>query len=583
MKNAGKKQGVVTRVMTGALSVLKSSSERYRTYLGKRYSKPKSASILAGGDVSMGVVRGAILHGLGVPARELRTKPLIGVANSWCELNPGHTHLGELARSVKNGILAAGGIPFEFNVPAPCDGIGNGNEGMRYLLPQRDIIADMIEMYMRSQWLDGMVMVSSCDKINPGMMMAAARLDVPAIFLPGGPNMVSARFTAQMQSVDHRDYRDLRDKVKTATCATCGACEFLTTANTMQCLIEALGMALPGSAASPAVSAEKRIQAWESGERVVELVRESLTPSKILTQEAFENAVMVELAIGGSTNCALHLPAIARERGIDLDLDLFNQYNRKIPTLCSIAPSGPHGVVDLYTAGGIPAVLNRLSKEIHSECMTVSGTTIGRIARRAKVLDEEVIRSMRKPYREEGAIAVLKGNLAPEGCVVKSSAVKPELARFEGRAQVYDGEVEALEAIARGEVMQDTALIVRYEGPKGGPGMPELLSITTTLEVLGIKRVALVTDARFSGASGGLSVGHVSPEAYTGGPIALVRDGDPVTIDVPGRTITLGVSDEEIERRRYEWKPREREIEPGYLSRYRAQVGSASRGAILGD
>lgn len=580
MSERSRHHGITTRAMTGALDALRYSSVYYRRYLARRYDKPQSATITAGGDVSMGVVRGAILKGLGIPTRELRTKPLIGIANSWCELNPGHIHLGELARSVKNGVLAAGGIPFEFNVPAPCDGLGNGNEGMRYLLPQRDVIADMIELYMKSQWLDGMVMLSSCDKINPGMMMAAARLDLPAIFVPGGPNMVSIRLTGK-KGIDHHDYRDLRDKVKTTTGATCGACELLTTANTMQCLIEAMGMALPGAAASPAFSSEKKMQAWMSGERAVEMVREGLRTSAILTREAFENAVMAALALGGSTNCALHLPAIAREAGITLDIDVFNQYNRSVPTICSIAPSGPHGVTDLYAAGGVPAVLHRLADVIHPECMTVSGQTVGKIAKRAKVVDGSVVRDVKKPYREEGALAVLKGNLAPDGCIVKSSAVPRDLLRFEGPAMVFDGEVEALEAISRGEVSPGTALVVRYEGPRGGPGMPELLSITTTIEVLGLKRVVLITDARFSGASAGLAVGHVTPEAYEGGVIALVRDGDTVSIDLPARRIDILVDAGEMERRKAVWKPRERPLAPGYLRRYREMVGPASGGAVL--
>jgi dihydroxy-acid dehydratase len=568
--------------MTGGLDVLRSSSGVYRRYLERRYGKPRSSSIIAGGDVSMGVVRGAILHGLGIPSRELRTKPLIAVANSWCELNPGHLHLGELARSVKNGILAAGGIPFEFNVPAPCDSLGNGNEGMRYLLPQRDVIADMIELYVRSQWLDGLVMLSSCDKINPGMMMAAARLDLPAIFVPGGPNMMNIRFAGKGEGIDHREYKGLRDKIQTTTAATCGACELLTTANTMQCLIEAMGMALPGAAASPAFSSEKRIQAWQSGERAVELIVEGLTPSTIVTADAIENAVMAALALGGSTNCVLHLAAIARELGLDFDIGIFNRNNRRIPTLCSIAPSGPHGVTDLYAAGGVPAVMHRLAGDIHPDCMTVSGDTIGKIAKRARVVDASVIRDKRKPYREEGAIAVLKGNLAPDGCVVKSSAVPESLLHFEGEALVFDGEVEALGAISRGEVKPGTALIVRYEGPRGGPGMPELLSITTTIELLMLKRVVLITDARFSGASAGLAVGHVTPEAYEGGPIALVRDGDRVIVDVPARSIALMVSDEELESRKAAWKPRERPLAVGYLRRYKEMVGPASNGAVLG-
>ena len=544
--------------------------------------KPKSRRIFEDQGVPIGIVRLSILKGIGVNPEELRMKPMIAVVNSHTDLNPGHAHLKLLAEKVKEGVHAAGGLPFEFNVPAPCDGIANGNEGMQFILPQRELIADIVETYVRSQWYDGMVMISSCDKINPGMLMAAARLDLPAVFLPGGPGVWQIRFLPnRKKSVDHKDYTDFAQKMATATCASCGACEIMGTANTFQCLAEALGMAIPGSANVPAWHADKLRFAREAGMRAVAMVEEELTARKIMTQAALENAVMVDLAIGGSTNSTLHLPAIARELGLKLDLAAFNHFNRKVPTLCAISPSGPYGVVDLYSAGGIPAVMKRLADDIHQEALCVTGKTIGEVIAGAKVLDEEVIPPREKPHLAEGGTAVLFGNLAPDGAVVKQSAVQKDMLVFTGKARVVETEQGAMDVIRQRTLQEGEVLVIRYEGPKGGPGMPELLSVTTMLELFRYKKVALVTDGRFSGASAGPCIGHVSPEAYDGGPIAAVRDGDEIVIDIPGRKLDVKLSASEIQKRLQGFKPLEREVPEGYLRRYRRMVSSAAKGAVL--
>lgn len=568
-------------LMTTTLKGVRAASAGYKNFLTRYRMKPQSSTLFAVDSIATGMLRKGILGGLGIPADELTSKPLIGIANSWCEMNPGHVHLKELAESVKKGVLSAGGVPFEFNVPAPCDGMGNGNVGMRYVLPQRDLIADIVEMYVRSQWFDGMVTLSSCDKINPGMLMAAARLDLPTVCVPGGANFQQIRFEAGAESVNYRDYDDLRLKLAAGSCATCGACELVATANTMQCLMEALGLALPGSACMPAFAADKHRNAWESGRRVVRLIRDNVTPRQILTAEAIENAVMVDLAIGGSTNSTLHLPALAHELGLPFDLEIFNRFNKEVPTLCGIAPNGPFGVTDLFIAGGIPAVMKRLETKLHKGCLNVSGATVEQIIHTASVKNDDVVRSMESPFQKQGGTAVLYGNLAPEGGVIKQSAVSPKMMQFEGRALVFDDEADALKGLYDGKVKQDTVMVIRYEGPRGGPGMPELLTVTGAIEILGLDRVALVTDGRFSGATSGPCVGHVSPEAYVGGPIAAVRDGDFISIDIHERKISLGVSEEEIRSRMQTWKPVEHDVTPGFLRRYRATVSSASKGAVL--
>ena len=410
--NAEKIREIFTRngwLRVMGFGLMKLALTAYRTYLEKVMNKPRSARIFADDNIATGIIRQGILKGLGLPAKELRSKPFVGIANSLCELNPGHKHLGEIARAVKDGVTAAGGIPFEFNVPAPCDALANGNVGMNYILAQRDLIADMIEMYVTSQWLDGLVTISACDKINPGMLMAAARLDLPAICVTGGPNAMAIRFhpESKEKGIDERAYDDLARKLDTATCATAGSCELMATANTMQALMEALGMALPYSALAPSFVSRKLELAREAGKRVVELIKSDLKPSRIMTREAFANAVMVDLAIGGSTNTALHLPAIAHELGIELSLDIFNEFNRVIPTLLAISPNGPCGVIDLYMAGGIPAVMKRIRDNLNRECLTVSGKTIGEIADGAKILDETIIPPLDRPHFHEGGTAIV--------------------------------------------------------------------------------------------------------------------------------------------------------------------------------
>ena len=544
--------------------------------------KPKSAPIFNDQDFPVSLVRLSILKGTGVDIDELKEKPIIGIVNSHTEMNPGHMHLRALAERVKEGVHAAGGIPFEFGVPAPCDGLTEGNEGMRFVLPQRELIADIIETHVRSMLFDGLVMIASCDKIIPGMIMAAARLDRPTIFLTGGPGAWQIRFSSRMEgSVDHKDYDDILSKLECATCATCGSCELMGTANTFQCMAEALGLTLPGSSAVPAFLSEKLLFARKAGKRIVDMVREGLTARKVLTPSALENALIVDLAIGGSTNSALHLPAIARELGIDLPLARFNELNRKIPTLIGMSPSGPHGMIDLYRAGGVPAVMKVMAGDLNLEAINVTGGTLADVVESAQVLDEEVIPPRDKPFEPEGGTAVLFGNLAPDGAVVKQSAVKEEQRLFTGPARVFESESDCLAAIREKGLTEGEVVIIRNEGPKGGPGMPEALAVTMALELHGYARVALITDGRFSGASAGPCVGHVSPEAYVGGPIAALRDGDEITIDIAARTLEAKLTDDEIEERLGNWTPLERDIPEGYMRRYVKYVGSAAHGAVL--
>jgi dihydroxy-acid dehydratase len=544
--------------------------------------KPKSAPIFNDQDFPVSLVRLSILKGTGVDIDELKEKPIIGIVNSHTEMNPGHMHLRALAERAKEGVHAAGGIPFEFGVPAPCDGLTEGNEGMRFVLPQRELIADIIETHVRSMLFDGLVMIASCDKIIPGMIMAAARLDRPTIFLTGGPGAWQIRFSSRMEgSVDHKDYDDILSKLECATCATCGSCELMGTANTFQCMAEALGLTLPGSSAVPAFLSEKLLFARKAGKRIVDMVGEGLTARKVLTPSALENALIVDLAIGGSTNSTLHLPAIARELGIDLPLARFNELNRKVPTLIGMSPSGPHGMIDLYRAGGVPAVMKVMAGDLNLEAINVTGGTLADVVESAQVLDEEVIPPRDKPFEPEGGTAVLFGNLAPDGAVVKQSAVKEEQRLFTGPARVFESESDCLAAIREKGLTEGEVVIIRNEGPKGGPGMPEALAVTMALELHGYARVALITDGRFSGASAGPCVGHVSPEAYVGGPIAALRDGDEITIDIAARTLEAKLTDDEIEERLSNWTPLERDIPEGYMRRYVKYVGSAAHGAVL--
>jgi dihydroxy-acid dehydratase len=547
--------------------------------------KRNSLAIFDTSDFPVGLMRTGIFRGTGFDPEELKEKPMIAIVNSHTEINPGHMHLRELAQRVKDGVNAGGGVPFEFNVPAPCDGMTEGHEGMRYVLPHRDLIADIVETHIHSMRFDGMVMIASCDKIIPGMLIAAARLDLPTIFITGGPNSMHVRFLPSMKgSIDHKDYTtDYGAKLASATCATCGSCEVMGTANTMQSLVEAMGMCIPGSANIPAFHAEKSVFARKTGMRIVKMVEEGLTARKIMTKEALINALIVDLAIGGSTNTALHLPAIAHNLGIDFPLTMFNDYNKKIPTLCSISPSGPHGMIDLYKAGGTMGVMKVLKDDLNLDCQLVNNMKLRDILEFVIIKDETVIPPREKPYKKEGGTVVLTGNLAPDGSVVKQSSIIPEMLTFTAPARVFESEHDALAAFREKTIQDESVLVIRNEGPKGGPGMPETLAITLAMDVSGLKHVAMITDGRFSGASAGPCIGHISPEAADGGPIAAIRDGDIITIDIPGRTLNVKLTDEEIKKRIAGFKAPKREITASYMRRYIKLVSSAAKGAVLKD
>lgn len=544
--------------------------------------KTRSDVIFNDSDFPISVVRKSFFRGIGMDPDEIREKPLIAVASSGTDINPGHAHLDTLASRVKEGIYAAGGVPFEFQVPAPCDGMTEGHDGMRFVLAQRDLIADIIETHVRSMRYDAMVCIASCDKIIPGMIMAMARLDLPAIFVTGGPGCWNIRYSASMNgSVDHKSYTNPFDKMQTATPAACGACELMGTANTMQCITEALGLTLPGTANIPSFHSDKMLFARRAGSRIVAMTEENLTSRKILTKDALDNAVMVDLAIGGSTNSTLHIPAIARELGIEYPVERFNDFNKKIPTLCAISPSGPYGIIDLYTAGGMPAVMKVLENDLNTGSMTVTGKTIRENITYSAVRNPDVIPPRDRPYLPEGGTVILKGSLAPECAVVKQSAVDPSMLVFSGPARVFESEREALAAIRGKSISEGDVVVIRNEGPKGGPGMPETLAVTMGIEIAGFKKVALITDGRFSGASAGPCIGHVSPEAAVGGPIAFVKDGDIISIDIPGRSLELDVTGTELEKRRTGWKPVIKDVPDGYIKRYIKLVGSAAKGAVL--
>ncbi|MBN2150660.1 MAG: dihydroxy-acid dehydratase [Candidatus Lokiarchaeota archaeon] len=525
-----------------------------------------------------------IIQATGYSEKELNTKPLVGVANSYSEINPGHMHLNWLAEAVKLGVIEAGGIPFIFNTVAPCDGFANGHEGMKFILPQREIIADSVEAMVEAHRLDALVTISSCDKINPAMLMAAARLDIPTVCVPGGPGMFEMELGPQpsYKGIENRFYDDWQDKLNCISCATYGACSLLGTANTTQCLMEAFGMTLPNAATIPAMSIAKQQMAKEAGRRTVELLKEDLRPSKIMTKDALENALAVDVAIGGSTNSAIHLPAIAHEIGIDFDLEWFNDFSKKIPTLCNISPSGQYSVVDLYRAGGIPAVMSSIKEWLHLDAMTVSGKPLGKLLKKAAVRDDRVIMPLDKPLFPEGGTVVLKGNLAPRGAVCKQSGIVHENMRvFSGPAVVFDSEGDAITAAAGGAVPDGSVIVVRYQGPKGAPGMPELLALTATLMTRkDLNNIALITDARFSGASVGPVIGHVAPEAFAGGPLAALEDGDTIKIDVPGRRLDVDLADDVIRARMKEWRPPSAEVTSKLLQKYRALVTSADRGCV---
>jgi len=533
----------------------------------------------------------AIWKCLGVTDEDLG-KPFIGIANSFTELVPGHMHLDKLVEYVKAGVRAAGGVPFEFNTIAICDGLAMGHEGMHYSLPSRELIADSVEVMAEAYRFDGLVLLTNCDKITPGMIMAAARLNIPAIVVTGGP-MLSGRYgrrrvdvTAIFEAIGEysagkislEDLRALEDYAFPG----CGSCNGMYTANTMACVAESLGLSLPGCATALAVSSKKLRIAKRSGERIVEMVKENLKPSDILTRKAFENAIAVDMALGGSTNAVLHIKAIAEEAGIDLPLKIFDETAKRVPHICDMRPSGPHDLEELDAAGGIPAVMSVLRDKLHLDALTVTGKTVGENIRDAVVYDSEVIRPLDKPVHSEGGIAVLFGNLAPNGAVTKVTAISQRMLVHKGPARVFDSEEDAMRAILNREINPGDVIVIRYEGPKGGPGMREMLSPTAAVAGMGLSEsVALITDGRFSGATRGPCIGHVSPEAAEGGPIAALKDGDIISIDIPARRLDVELSDEEIRKRLSTWKPRPPKIFKGYLRRYWYLVQSADRGGTF--
>ncbi len=533
----------------------------------------------------------ALLYGTGLPRKGM-DRPFIGIASSFTDLIPGHIGMRDLERCIEKGVHSAGGYSFIFGIPGVCDGIAMGHIGMHYSLPSRELIADMVESIAKAHALDGLVLLTNCDKITPGMLMAAGRLDIPSIVVTAGP-MLSGRYRGRRLSFVRDTFEAMarfkKGEIEEEELLACeveacpgpGSCQGLYTANTMNCLTEALGMSLPDCGTSLAVSAKKRRIAYMSGERIVEMVREGLTPRKILTKEAFENAIRVDLALGGSTNTVLHLTAVAHSAGIDLPLDLFDTLSRETPHLTSVRPAGEYFMEDLDAAGGVRGVLYRL-KGMIKDTLTVTGKGILHHIEGLDYIDDEIIRPVERPYHKEGGIAILKGNLAPRGAVVKQSGVSPSMMRFRGRARVFDSEEGAMKAILDGRIRDGEVVVIRYEGPKGGPGMREMLAPTSALMGMGLgESVALITDGRFSGGTRGPCIGHISPEAMEGGPIALVEEGDEIEIDIPARRLEIRVGEEEMERRRQGWRPPEPKIKTGWLSRYARLVTSADKGAIL--
>ena len=536
----------------------------------------------------------SLFKALGLTDREIQ-QPMIGIANSANEVIPGHLHLQQLSDAVKAGIRMAGGTPLEFYTIGICDGIIMGHEGMKYSLSSRELIADSVESMAMAYPFDGLVLIPNCDKIVPGMMMAAARLNIPTILISGGP-MLAGEFHGK--EIDLATVFEAVGKAKAGgipinelkemegcACPGVGSCAGMFTANSMNCLSEVLGLALPYNGTIPAIFADRIRLAKESGIQIMELVKKNLLPSKILTTKAFENAITVDMAFGGSTNTSLHLPAIAREAGIPLPLQTFNKISDRTPHLCNMSPGGPFHLQDLHRAGGIPALMVELSRKkmIHKDVMTVTGKTVGENIKGKKRLNSEVIRPLEKPYHATGGLVALFGNLAPEGAVVKQSAVDESMLKHRGPARIFESEEEALKAILAKNIRKGEVIVIRYEGPKGGPGFREMLAPTSAIAGVGMdKEVALLTDGRFSGASRGAAIGHISPEAAEGGPIAMVRNGDMIEIDIPNKKLSLLVSDSELKKRLSQWKPRKKELK-GYLRRYARLVTSAHTGAIFED
>lgn len=533
----------------------------------------------------------SLFNAMGFGPEDLQ-KPLIGICNSFNEVIPGHIHLREITEAAKLGVAAAGGTPMEFPAIGVCDGIAMGHTGMKFSLASRELIADSIEAVATATGFDALVLIPNCDKVVPGMLMAAARLNIPCVVVSGGPMLpgryqghdisVSQSFEAAGEFAAGKITEADMTSIEAAACPGCGSCAGLFTANTMNCLTEALGMGLPGNGTIPAAYTGARRQlAKRAGHVVMELLKKDIKPRDILTEKAFENAITVDMGIGGSTNTVLHLTAIAHEAGIELPAARFDEISRKTPYIAKLSPAGTHHMIDLNEAGGINAVMKELSKKgvIHTDAMTVVGTVAEKIAN-AKILRPDVIKTVEEPYRKEGGLAILSGNLCPENAVVKASAVAEDMLVYTGKAKCFSSEESAVNAIMDGKIVEGDVVVIRYEGPKGGPGMQEMLNPTAVISGRGLK-VALITDGRFSGASRGACIGHISPEAMAGGPIAFIEDGDLIDIDIPNRKLELRVSDEELAKRKAAWIKPEPKIKTGYLSRYAKLTTSASRGAVV--
>ena len=535
----------------------------------------------------------SLFNALGMTKEEM-DRPLVGIVSSYNEIVPGHMNLDKITQAVKLGVAMAGGTPVMFPAIAVCDGIAMGHVGMKYSLVTRDLIADSTEAMAMAHQFDALVMIPNCDKNVPGLLMAAARLNVPTVFVSGGPMLaghlnghktsLSSMFEAVGAYAAGKLDEDGLTECEMKTCPTCGSCSGMYTANSMNCLTEVLGMGLKGNGTIPAVYSERIRLAKHAGMQVMEMYRKNIRPRDIMTKEAILNALTVDMALGCSTNSMLHLPAIAHEIGMDFDISFANEISAKTPNLCHLAPAGPTYIEDLNEAGGVYAVMNELNKKglLHTECMTVTGKTVGENIKDCVNLNPEVIRPIDNPYSQTGGLAVLKGNLAPDGGVVKRSAVVEEMMVHEGPARVFDCEEDAIAAIKGGKIVEGDVVVIRYEGPKGGPGMRDMLTPPSAIAGMGLgSSVALITDGRFSGASRGASIGHVSPEAAVGGPIALVEEGDIISINIPELKLEIKVSDEEMQARKAKWQPREPKVTTGYLARYAAMVTSGNRGAIL--
>ncbi len=546
--------------------------------------------------MTKGVLRApsrSLMAALGLTRQEM-DQPLVGVANSANEVVPGHSHLHSISQAVKAGIRMGGGTPLEFFTIAVCDGLAMGHVGMKYSLASRELIADSLEVMAMAHPFDAMIFIPNCDKVVPGMLMAALRLNIPSVIVSGGPMLSGVHGNKRVDVIDvfeavgrvnagtlsERDLSELEE----AACPTCGSCAGMFTANSMNCLTEAIGLGLPGNGTSPAVASARLRLAKRAGMKVMELLERDIRPCQIANQAAFKNAIAVDMALGCSTNTVLHLPAIAREAGIKLDLDVFDQMSGRVPHICSLSPAGPHHMEDLDAAGGVQAVMRELSKKnlLDKSVMTVSGLTLGENLSRVENLDPAVIRPLSNPYHASGGIAILKGNLAPQGAVVKQAAVVMDMLIHEGPARIFDSEEEAVKAILEGKINSGDVIVIRYEGPKGGPGMREMLNPTSALAGMGLDgSVALVTDGRFSGGTRGAAVGHVSPEAAAGGPIGIIKEGDCISINIPEKTIEVRLSEDEMAERKKEWEPKKSFLEHGYLARYAQRVTSAAQGAVL--